>query len=226
MKIELSLSFVTFILTLPFMGQAGVTKSGYVYQGATATASWNFGRGDDFCLWSQAFMSVTEGTYTNETPGKADGAPFQDISFSYWVDNLCTQTSHGGDAYGPTGDVNISLKKNTLGATVSTVLDGSTYFYSWDKFDWTPEPCSITIDAEWSECVLMERVKSTTKYNLPTLKYMHTNADKYATECTFAVTISSDIDFDFPFDPDTAYAYLSEGQNIEVTIEKRSEKSV
>jgi len=219
MKVSLFLSFVTFLM-LPGMGQAGATKSSYSYQGVSASASWNSAWSDEFCLYGSASVSATEGTYTEQTDGKAIGTPVHDIYFSYWFDDRCNQTTYSGYAYGSmTGDINISFKKNNAVATVSAVLDGTSYRNSWmNGYTWKEEPFWVAFDLTWSGCTLTNSGKSVSKSSSGNIRYPYKNANKYATACTLNATVS---DIGFVLDPDTAWASLYEGQNMQVTMEKK-----
>jgi len=223
MKIASFQSFVVTLLTLSSMVQAGgVTQFSYFYKGASADASWNISPGKDFCVWSLAYVSATEGTYT---AGRQTNTPVHEIYFGYWVHNECTGTSYSADAYGfYTGDINISLNQNMVGATVSAVLDGTLSTSSWaDEYTLTQEPFSVTIDVTWSECTLANGRRNISKFNTPTSMFTYKNAEQYASACTLAVTVSTDKNLAISFDPDTEYSScLYAGQNMQMTMEKKS----
>jgi len=220
MKIASFLSFVAF-LTLSGMSQAGVTKSTTSYQGASASAGWSSSWNEDFCVYGSAYVSATEGTYTQQTDGKPIGTPVHDIYFNYWFYDQCTYTYYSGYASASnTGNIDISVKKNNAGATVSAVLEGTATSYSWvDYYNWSSEPLSVSLAVTWSGCTLAQSGKSMSKYSSGNTRYTYKNADKYATACTLSATVS---DIGFPLDPETAWTWLFEGQNMQVIMEKQT----
>jgi len=218
MKVS-TLSIISFF-TLPFLGHA-VVKSGYSFQGASAYGSWNIAS-EDFCSWGYAWISASEGTTTIKSQGKPVGTEIHDVYFDYSLDNTCTQTSTYGYASASlTGDIAVNLKKASLGTTVSVDLQGWQTTYSWSDWEnWTQEPLSLSVDAAWNACTLMNSGKSMSKYNTPFSKYMYKSADKYADACTLDVTVTGGVAL--PFDPTTSYGSLFEGKNMEWYMEKKN----